>query len=311
MMDGTGRSSLGFWCRKHMHSIAGCDGCAGDHSGSVEDCMTRNRTTPAWLCMVAGCDEIPTHRIYWNGSPATSDVCAHTAKRFRSRVLVVPIRRSKKLWRQFKRARRLLSPYARTKMLAGSKACSWCGEALRFDVCNNDHCGYKMTEEYAGPSSARRKGSHENEEGGDRAAVRARAEEESRAAMTMHERTSEIAEQIAIAQIRKGVVKGTPLEERLRAAMREAATHWCLEEAHANLGVRLRAAVTAVLAESDDDEEKQRTISSHRQLAMLGAYIEALTKGLRVEPPEIEDIEGGPVPLMALWREVTGEKGHP
>lgn len=122
---------------------------------------------------------------------------------------------------------------------------------------------------------------------------------------------TQVAEQIAITELRRHVARGTPLEERLRAAMRGAATHWMLEEAHASDGVRMRVAVTAVLAESDDDDEKRRTIETHRQLSIFSHFLDATAKGLRVETPEIEEIEGGPVPLLYLWREATGKKEHP
>jgi len=115
----------------------------------------------------------------------------------------------------------------------------------------------------------------------------------------------EAAEAIAIFEARSALAKApaiATLEERLRLAMNLTAKHWMLDEARAGDGARLKAACVAVIMETKDELEKRRVTLEHRALSAIAWAADANARGFITTVPELEDIPGGPIGLLAIYK---------
>lgn len=108
---------------------------------------------------------------------------------------------------------------------------------------------------------------------------------------------------------KKALAEGAPIEEMLRAAMRETREHWCLEQVAAGEAVRLRAAVAGVvLALGTEHPDAQRLAVECRNLMRLNNALAAARGGVAINwegmGAEQEPLEN-PVGIINRWHEVT------
>ena len=100
----------------------------------------------------------------------------------------------------------------------------------------------------------------------------------------------------------------TPLEDKIRAAMKVTKDHWLLVQMGKSEGREMRAAVTGVVLHLGmDHPDSKRIIAEHQNLSKMSHVIEALQRGVRVDlegmAEEAEHEEKfEPVGLLAIWK---------
>lgn len=115
---------------------------------------------------------------------------------------------------------------------------------------------------------------------------------------------------VAAGDARRAVVnlpEDAPLEDKIRAAMRATKNHWLLGQLGKNEGKEMRAAVAGVvLALGMEHEDSKRIIAEHQALVRVGAMLEAIQRGVRVDVESTlgddEALPENPVGLLAIWK---------
>ena len=119
----------------------------------------------------------------------------------------------------------------------------------------------------------------------------------------MDEANKELA--LAVTIIRPACAGEPDLLERIKKAMREAKDYWMSNSDE----FKFRAAIGAALVETPQDSpDYQRIISNFHVLRNINAMIQGIPINIEDALAELEGAE--PIPLVAMWREITGEKAR-
>ena len=100
----------------------------------------------------------------------------------------------------------------------------------------------------------------------------------------------------------------TPLEDKLKAAMKITKDHWLLVQMGPNQGRQMRAAIAGVVLHLGmEHPDSKRIIAEHQALVKAGSVLEALQRGVRVDLEAMAEEQENeekfePIGLLTIWK---------